>query len=196
MNTMIVVVISVWCFLGFITFIYTLVENIGIARFKPWAYRLGVVSRVVRNASHVPAALIHSSDGETQNLMYSILPDGKCLFRRKIRRLGFKVFGPGLKRRNTLFEMSGMIYHKDNQLVAIGSIPVGRVLFVLVLFIGMILFGVLRLVSGTNSSLITLLIGLVGLVYCVLRTYPNELRRFREIAHEISVHLGVLNKSD
>ena len=190
---MVFIIICVWCLITFIALVFARVENVGIVRFKLWAYKLGSVSRVFKNVTNAPSVLMRPANDETQNLKYSILANHICLFRRKKRTPSFKWTGFLSERWNTPFEMCGLIYLRDSQLVIAKSNRVGMALFVLLTMLGLILLGFYKLANGDFQILVLLGIAFAIQAIMLLRTYPKEQQRFREISTEMLAHLDINN---
>jgi hypothetical protein len=162
--------------------LFSLAENIGVRRLRPWAYRLGPVAVTINRRMHCPPLLETAGAGETDDVRYLVLEDRRCLFHRKVSYVPV----PG----ETLLELKGELSWENGRIVATGRYPLGVLLALLGWLVcwtsgsagffaqGDLLLGVLCVLVGWLST---------GAV--ILHSRWRERRRFPEVVHAAEVAL-------
>jgi hypothetical protein len=162
--------------------VFGLVENIGVRRLRPWAYRLGPVAVRISRQMHCPPLLGTAGAGETDDVSYVLLEDRRCLFRPKERPLDL--------RRDTLLELKGELSWEEGSMVATGRYPLGVLLFLLGCLVGWTSGSAVFFVKGDLLGVPFLLVGWLFVGGVMLHSRWLERRRFSESVHSVLVALG------
>jgi hypothetical protein len=164
------------------SWLFGLLEAVGVLRLKSWAFRIGP-SVIVREApGECPLGLSIVSAAETEHLKYRVLEDRRCLFRRKVSLVRI--------RWNTPLTIKGVISWDHGTVTVKGRYFLGATLLFVAWLAGWTAAGFLFLIGGRYIG--GLIIGLGWLLGSGMAALSRslELRRFATFANEVQAALG------
>ncbi len=158
--------------------LFTIVEMVGMWRFWPWVYRLGikVLDEEVpgRSVLQAPSAVV-----DLPEVMAQRVTPGETLFRNPIQLFGVRLSTP--------FPIKGTLVTSGSVLRVTGRIPLGTTLFLAAFLVGLT-FGREKGGSAPPASFALLAWGVVAVMVAI--SLPVEIMRIRTARDALVSSLG------